>query len=365
MRHKYTISCMALILFAIFSCINKNEERTINKLFSETLILKNDNVCIEGKDLAQIEGISCNNKSLIVLDYHSGKSYSLFNIDSCKLIGRFGSIGQGPGELSLGTEGYIENNNFYLFYDQTGFIGKQSIDSLYMNINSHPDPIAKYKIPDAQFSKVISVNDSLFIGAGTYKSKYQFALFDRLSNIIDYNMDIYNINDNTFNEYHKFLSNQGVLRKRPNGNQFVYSLNFSANIDFMEVQNNKIQLIKSIRLQKPDYRPITDDNLNRVLPSNDNIIGYIGLCATEKYVYALYTDKKLFADNKWNDYSSNKILVFDWNGNPIKIIELKKNVYYICVNEESGKIYAAIINSNLGWSIVSYDMLESDFSEKS
>lgn len=347
----YTFSLIILLA----SCTN-SKKKTIDKMFSENILLKEGRICIEGAVLGQIEGISCNNKNLIVLDYHTGNSFTLFEIDSCMFVGRFGTIGQGPNELELGTYGQIEMNNFYLFYDQTGFIGKYNIDSLLEDINTVPSQMVKYKIIDAQLSKAIPINDSLFIGAGTYMSKFQYVLFDKNSNVLDYYMDIYNIDDEDFNKYHKFLSNQGVLRKRPNKNQFVYSLNFSSNIDFLEIKDNKIQLIKSLRMHNPDYRPLSDGGLNRVLPAKNNPIGYIDLCTTEKYVYALYTNKKLFTNNVGNDYNSKTVLIFDWNGNPVKKITIDQEAFYICVDEKSEKMYVAAIDSNFGWVILSYNV---------
>lgn len=356
MMQKQILLYTLFFFFALISCTN-NKKKSINDTFSEKIILKESATFIDGDDLAQIEGICCNDQNIIVLDYHSGYSFTLFDVDSCKLVGRFGAIGQGPDELALGTYGQIEKDNFYLFYDQTGFIGKYAISSLNKDINTTPRQMVRYQIIDAQLSQAIPINDSLFIGAGTYMSKFQFVLFDKYSNVLDYNVEIYNASEKTFNKYHKFLSNQGVLRKRLNQDQFVYSLNFSSNIDFLELKENKIQLIKSLRLHNPNYQPISDNNLNRVLPSDNNIIGYIDLCATEKYVYALHTDKKLFTNNIGNDYNSKTVLVFDWKGYPVKKIELNQNAFYICVNESAEKLYAAVIDSSSSeWVIVSYDI---------
>ena len=62
--------------------------------------------------------------------------------------------------------------------------------------------MVRYQIIDAQLSQAIPINDSLFIGAGTYMSKYQFVLFDKYSYVIDYNVEIYNASEKTFNKYH-------------------------------------------------------------------------------------------------------------------------------------------------------------------
>mgnify|MGYP003418024977 FL=1 len=354
MKHIY-IFIISFILLST-SC-SKREKDFPDSIFSTTLELSQSDFNIEEKDLAQIEGIHCNDSVLIVLDFHSGDSYTLFDINSGKIIRRFGAIGQGPNEIPLGTYGYIEDKYFYLFYDQIGYIGKYSIDSLCNTKSiSHPHRLAKYQLEETQLSRAISLNDSIFLGAGTYKSKFQYTLFNKYNNILDYSIEIYNSNSKDFNKYHKFLSNQGNLKKRPNRNQFVYSLNFSSNLDIVEINNNKIHLIKSLHFANPNYQPVSNDNLNRVIPSKENIIGYLDICATKEYIYALYADKKRFTDNKSNNYNSDTILVFDWNGNPIRKLKLTNEAYYICINEDRQMLYAAVKDASYGWSIISYKL---------
>lgn len=352
-----TIKLLSIILLILIvvSCGNELHKTPVI-LFSDLSKPREDVCGISDDYLAQIEGIQCDDSNLMVLDYHSGKSFTLFELNSGKMIGRFGSIGQGAGEIPLGTYGYLENNYIYISYEHTGYVGKYEIDSLCSNIEIRPKPLAKFKIPEAQLSRIIPINDSIFLGAGTYKSEYQYLLFNKNSNVIDYAIKIYNEADVNMNKYHKFLSNQGNLRKRPGKNQFVYSINMSSNIDFIEIKDDKIELIKSLRLNDPIYKPIHDSKLNRVVPVKDNIIGYIDVCATEHYVYALYTDKKMYDNNKSNSFSSNIVLVFDWSGNPVIKYELVQEAYYISIDENSRKMYGAIKNDTKGWSIISYNI---------
>ena len=204
--------------------------------------------------------------------------------------------------MKVGVFGYIENNRFYIYYDQTGYIGKFNLDSCSVILDCPPVCLAKYKIPGAQISKIAVVNDSLFLGAGTYNAEYQYLLFDNKSNVIDSAVTIYNSNEANLNIYHKFLSNQGRLRKRPGKSQFVYSINNSSNIDFFEIKNNKI---------------ICDNNT-------------------------------------YNDLSSTTVLVFDWNGNPVKQYELSKEAYYITIDKTLQRMYAVVRKPDMGWTIVCY-----------
>lgn len=325
-------------------------------LFSEMTELEETKCGISDDCLAQVEGIQCNDTLLVAMDYHSGKSFTLFKLTTGEMIGRFGSIGQGVGEIPLGTYCNLQKDCFSVSYEHTGYIGKYNMDSLCSDINARPVALAKFIIPEAQLSRIMPVNDSLFLGAGTYNSEYQYLLFDKDKNVIDYAIKIYNHEDETMNKYHKFLSNQGVLRKRPGKNQFVYSINNSSNIDIINIDDNRIVPIQLSRLNNPQYQPVHDSKFNRVIPDRNCVIGYLDICATEQYIYALYTDKKMYNNGVRNSFNSDLILVFDWNGNPITKYKISNEAYYITVDETSQKMYAVVKNESKGWSIICYSV---------
>ena len=79
MKHIY-IFIISFILLST-SC-SKREKDFPDSIFSTTLELSQSDFNIEEKDLAQIGGIHCNDSVLIVLDFHSGDSYTLFDINS-------------------------------------------------------------------------------------------------------------------------------------------------------------------------------------------------------------------------------------------------------------------------------------------
>jgi 6-phosphogluconolactonase (cycloisomerase 2 family) len=57
-----------------------------------------------------------------------------------------------------------------------------------------------------------------------------------------------------------------------------------------------------------------------------------------------------------NFFSSRTILVFDWEGNPVKTLKLNHEAYYIAVSEKQGRMYIAIKNEDEGWRITSYKL---------
>jgi hypothetical protein len=308
---------------------------------------------IDSEELARVEAIQCNDSSLIVHDYHSGEIFSLFNLETAQYCGRFGQTGQGPGELLPGCVGVLFNDIFCVsFRPANGFIAKYNVDVLRLDIHSKYSLLSKYNIPNSFFSQICMVSDSVFLGAGVYNSVFQYTLFDNRNHVLNYAVEIYNARYFDFDDSNKYLSNQGRLKKHPGKNQFVYSLKNSANIDFFEVTDeNKINAIKCLRQKNPVYKPFRQGESSMVIPDRDCIIGYIDVAACDSFVYALYTDKKVTGQ-----YCSDVVLVYDWEGNPVKKYKLNREAYYIAVSETHNRLYAAIRNGDGGWNITSYKL---------
>jgi hypothetical protein len=340
---------ITILFFCAILCSCKKKTIAVNELLCD-IYLSEIEYNIDQEELARVEGIQCNDSSLIVFDYHSGESYTLFDVNTAQCYGRFGQIGQGPDEIMLGCPGILSKDVFSIFFNPTGFVAKYNVDSLRLNIHSKLRILTKYNIQDAVFSQICTVNDSIFLGAGVYNSEFQYALFDKTNTVLDYNIGIYNAKDFNFNMFHKFLSNQGRLRKHPDKNRFVYSLKNSANIDFFEItERNKILPIKILRHKNPVYKPIQNNNMLMVVPDLNCEIGYIDLTVCSRHVYALYTDKKVT-----ESYCSNIILVYDWNGNLVEKYRLSHEVYYIAINERLNKLFAVVKDEDGGWDITSF-----------
>ena len=355
MKYVNKIIFLWLYVSVLIGC-TENKTHTVLELFSESYPLSiMEEWCVNEDSLAVIEGLICDGENLIVNDYHLGDSYTLFDVKSGEHIARFGAIGQGPDEIPLGCYGYLSKKYFFVFSDRIKTIMNYSLDSLRScKVNGSPMRLAKYNIPNMEISRLIAIDDSTFVGSGTYESRYQYLLFDKNSRVLDYGIDVYNSTDSLFDIYTRYLANQGDLVMNPKKKEFASSVNFSSNIDFFEIVNNKIKVKKSLRLGDPISKPFVGGGgtIFSVDLTEDTQIGYINLSATTQYVYALYSDKKVYEASR----KSNIVLVFDWNGNPVKKYVLDTDAYYIAVDEVQQNIYAAVKNSESGWSIVCYSL---------
>ncbi|MCD7936397.1 MAG: TolB-like 6-bladed beta-propeller domain-containing protein [Tannerellaceae bacterium] len=344
--------CSVIILFAFFAC--KQPEKKVTSLFPVEVSLQEIPYSIDENELARIEGIQCNDSCLLVFDYHSGESFSLFNIVTGECIGRFGTIGDGPGELLPGYTGSLIQDKFYIYHAAIQSILKYENITPSFNIKSSPETLLKYDFPlfsEVYFSKLIPLNDSVVFAGGFYSPGYQYMLFDNQNEMIDYNVDVYNLSDSFPTVYHKMLANQGEGRKHPFEDKYAYITKYSSNIDFIDIKDNRINPVKLIRERSPKFVPWQDGTRVAMHPAMDCPIGYIDIAVSSKYVYGLHTEKDIT-----NPYCSDIILVYDWEGNRIRKCKLNKEAYFITINERLNKLYAAVREEDGGWHITSYEI---------
>lgn len=302
-----------------------------------------ENLPIDSSKIGMLEGLHCDSSYIVALDFHDHKSYSLFSAKTGKLLSRFGEIGKGNMEIPIGCEGSIFENSFVVFGDESRLMASYRFAG--DSCSSKCSQTWRYKIDEAQFSQILPLDSQRFVGMGTYKDRYHYLLFDKSNRVLDYGFEIYNAKDEKFNTYGKFLANQGKLARHPKEPKFVGTTNQSSNIDFFSIENGSIKRIKSIQLKNPSYTQEEIMGMNRVIPADDAINGFIDLCATDKYVFALYSGDKL----KESHYCSKTILVFDWNGDEKFKINMHNAIYYIAV---SGNILYTVENDEKGRHVI-------------
>ncbi len=108
---------------------------------------------------------------------------------------------------------------------------------------------------------------------------------------------------------------------------------------------------------RPDDIKVVKSNVVRVpkmdlqgLLMSDANIGVVSLTASEENIYMLYSGKTFNLFSGFSDLeelkASKNILVFDWNGNPIKSIQFDKDVLYISYDKNAERLYCLGINED-------------------
>jgi len=63
------------------------------------------------------------------------------------------------------------------------------------------------------------------------------------------------------------------------------------------------------------------------------------ITSDDKYIYALYIGQTGEEREKSKDSPCNKILVYDWDGNPVKMLKVDKEIRHISANEKQQTLY--------------------------
>lgn len=67
-------------------------------------------------------------------------------------------------------------------------------------------------------------------------------------------------------------------------------------------------------------------------------VGFVDVTCSDKYIYALYSGRVL-NDGIFDAYRGNQVLVYDWDGKPVKHYQLETDLVSFDVDAESGILY--------------------------
>ena len=77
----------------------------------------------------------------------------------------------------------------------------------------------------------------------------------------------------------------------------------------------------------PAYTDDSNANSKSVIFKKNSTFGFLTLTATEKYCIGL------FSGNNAKNWKAKRLLIFDWNGTPVKEIKLSQEYEYMTASE--------------------------------
>ena len=337
------IVLLIISLLIITSCNNSS-----NETFSWDDFGKVDT--LELSSINKIQQDFCVNlyfKDSLLYFLNTSAKNNFINITdlSGNTIGQRIRKGNGPNEISyVFFIGFIGNDTMFVynghdrhivyFYNLNDFI-----------INKKPKPIDVFEL-GAGRSRIVKVisNNRFVITTDTAKSKIQIIDSNKviIKQIGEYNIE--GMNDN---------------------NQYYINTAFFRNVVFNSI-NNRIALLygktdlveifdsEGIELYSkkgPDNFKIYDFIPQKVNSKkerysskiNKSKLAYMSTSATGKYIYTFY-DGEVITGSK---LTMQKILVFDWDGNPVKYLYLSEPISAFDIDEKTNTLYGYDTNEGI------------------
>jgi len=133
----------------------------------------------------------------------------------------------------------------------------------------------------------------------------------------------------------RLMYNHDVVSLSPDGKRMAVGTGFGAILETFDLRDG-IRNISTSYFIEPKVDIKSDDIF---WPTEETINGFGTIYAGNDLVYTTFggTSEPGFP---------KKIAIFDWYGNPVRLITTDSNIFRICVDEADGTLYALIIDEH-------------------
>lgn len=272
------------------------------------------------------------NDILIVSDPNKENHFKIIDISNENLLGSFGNIGDGPCEIQFPA-------SLQIIDEKTSIIGVNNRKSFgYRELlldesqfNSTKDScLYDYGKFDFDYQKLLKLDNNHIVGVGLFNNR--FALSSLTNNTVISEFGKYPFEDelNQFDHNVLAMAYQGEIIKHPSKPLFVSTSINSFNFDIVQFNaDNTLSLVAQKHYWFPSFSGSSGNAIQATMTS-DNKQGCLSTAVTEENIYILYSGKS----RRDGDSESNQILVYDWEGNPKKVLKLDKSLNVISADSK-------------------------------
>jgi hypothetical protein len=337
MFKKYYILCLLFLM----GCSGHQEKDPLTCFKSEPVrlvptIIPTDEPILYGGLVALME-----DTILAIKTLKEDTLLTIINVLNGKTLKRMIRRGNGPGEMIMLKFCEQTNKNQLWIYDPNSdkvhFIDHQVImtDTLYKTASFQHEIDYLFKI------------DTCFISSGISVKNYRFQIFDSKGNTINTCLNYQKAEKYKNLPDHVYSTGfQGPYTIHPDNNKFAFATVMSGSIQIFDFVNNVIQPKVDLFF----WDPMLEERNGVCLIDYQTKRGFDGIDSNQQFIYTLYSNKML-ADP---DRTCSHLLVFDWNGNPIKRYLLDTPVSAFCINSQGTKLYGIAFTPDT--TIVQYDL---------
>ena len=325
---------LILLMILFISCEKKTD--SLNNIFEKFELKKIKSISLQDLNLnaefSYLFSLKFIDDLLIISDNNSDFHMKIADLKN-KNTRNFVQIGRGPNEI--GSQGYsyttdIAENKLYITGENKCLV--YSIAKLKRG-NDDPIGLLNIKLNEESFMHKIYIGGNYVFGS-----------------LIQNRFGLYNfVNKKLIKKYEYDLGpllNQCMFSKHPTRNQIAFLEIKNASLGVVSYDSIDFKLHEK-KWWKSKSKEVGDgvDNIE-IIPSKERRTAFISHAISEKYIYSLYSGKKINYLSPYDALQSNKIYVFDWEGNPIKRFELDKEVRSIAIDEKNNILYAGAIGED-------------------
>ncbi len=181
------------------------------------------------------------------------------------------------------------------------------------------------------------VDDTTLIGSGNYDSDYKLTKLNLSTGAIIEELIPYEKAGSEHIAREEKMAYESFLCLNPSGNKCVLACRYSDQIEVIDLDLRKSKICKGPEGFEPEVTVMMGyDGKKMVSRNKDTRFAAVSLKATERHIYLLFSGN---TENANHPYFGKNIYVYDWNGSPVKKIELKDYINDFVVTNDDSRIY--------------------------
>ncbi|WP_182954048.1 BF3164 family lipoprotein [Pedobacter gandavensis] len=327
---------MIVVLFS--SCHAKNEFSNGTVVFSE--FPKSENVTFNEVikfEYGDISRMFLRDTSLIVYNWRAkgGCFFYEYGLNSKRNVGKAIPAGSGKGKALGSLSAGVDNNEVWM-YD----ISLNKIIFSALTNPSLPAATASYReypfSPD--YYNIQFLDSSRVIANGNYKTPNKIQEIDLHSGKIlaDYGVLDSVPKDIPFYAYKRVK--EAFLVLKPTKDKVVLAHRLSDQIEIFDLKSHKSITVKGPENFKVEFKFFKSVDQEDVIGRDEGSrYAFIQAAATNKFIYVLYSGYNMSSQFV---NCAKTIYVYDWDGKPVKKINLDRDVSSITVGNDDQTLYA-------------------------
>ena len=334
-----TFMCMLAAVVVTAACSSLKEKYTqpeFPKEESKTFELLSDDLVYGGPvRLFKYEDI------LVIVTYSTRSNcfVHLFSTEG-ELLGDFVHQGRGPKELSDAIQSYMTGSKLYLMSCMSKTTFAVDISKL---MDEGDDAVSVFESPDDSNWLEYSFPASAGNVAAVYRPKVNGDDPYALARICLYDSErkvVSSYNESPFIDYsmrgRSFLeAAMACISMSPDGKRLALATCVGAVLEIFSI-DNEVKHVKTSYYVEPQFEEKGRD----VLTNEKSIAGFGYLYGGNERLFTVYDGKSSFK-GKRNDRFRN-IAVFDWNGEPQKLIKTDWSIEAIVTDDDGETFYAVV-----------------------
>ena len=135
----------------------------------------------------------------------------------------------------------------------------------------------------------------------------------------------------------------GTLKLKPDGTKAIDAFTYADHLNFLDlVKNSGFSMKYSKGIPLADLAKISRSDLNQ-----SKLGSYKNVTVTDDYVLALFSEKQALKEGEVDRYTTSAIRIFDWDGNPLSLVHVDKELSSIAYDQRTKRVYALDFEENI------------------